>query len=94
VSYVLPSKIQACIESGKRILYVGSLNSDVHLLANAALPPDRYQRVDVGDVNALVNVLHMLEDAIVRERKPKLVRIDRSKDVGAFPPPGIATQRG
>jgi Glycosyl transferase 4-like domain len=93
VGYVVPSKIHACIESGKRILYVGSLNSDVHPLANAALPPDRYQRVDVGDVNALVNVLHMLEDAIVRERKPKLVRIDRS-DVGTFPPPGIATQRG
>ena len=35
VGYVLPSKVHACIESGKRILFIGSPSSDVHLLANA-----------------------------------------------------------
>jgi len=73
VGYVLPSKIHACIESGKRILFVGSANSDVHLLASQALPSDRYFRIDVGDVEGLVHVLSMLERAVAIEldvRKP------------------------
>jgi hypothetical protein len=37
VGYVLPSKIHACIESGKRILFIGSPASDVHHLAAASL---------------------------------------------------------
>ena len=69
VGYVLPSKIHACIESGKRILFVGSQNSDVHLLASRALPSDRYRRVDVGDVDGLVNALHAMERAVMTERK-------------------------
>ena len=60
VGYVLPSKVHACIESGKIILFVGSQGSDVHLLVSEALP-DRYHRVDVGDVNSLVQVLHQIE---------------------------------
>ena len=64
VGYVLPSKIHACIESGKRILFVGSQTSDVHLLASRALPSDKYCRVDVGDVDGLVNALHAMERAV------------------------------
>ena len=30
VGYVLPSKIHACVESGKRLLFVGSERSDIH----------------------------------------------------------------
>jgi hypothetical protein len=67
VGYVLPSKIHACIESEKRILFIGSETSDVHLLASAALPSDRYHRVDVGDVATLVSVLHSIERAITAE---------------------------
>jgi len=63
VGYVLPSKIHSCIESGKNILFVGSASSDVHLLANEALPSHRYCRVDVGDVNGLVEALQVLERA-------------------------------
>ena len=48
VGYVLPSKIHACIDSGKQILFVGSNDSDVHLLASRALPSDRYCRVNVA----------------------------------------------
>jgi hypothetical protein len=70
VGYVLPSKIHACIESGKRILFVGSQDSDVHLLASRALPSNRYHRVDVGDVDRLVTALHQIEHAVIRERKP------------------------
>jgi hypothetical protein len=69
VGYVLPSKIHSYIESGKRILFVGSASSDVHLLASNALPPARYFRVDVEDVNGLVEALHAIERAIVIEKE-------------------------
>jgi hypothetical protein len=45
-------------------------------------------------VNGLVNTLHMLERAIVSERSPRMVRVDRSNIVDAFPQPGIATKLG
>jgi hypothetical protein len=69
VGYVLPSKVHACIESGKRIIFVGKETSDVHLLASAALAPSNYRRVDVGDITGLVKVLHDMESAVVSERK-------------------------
>jgi hypothetical protein len=69
VGYVLPSKIHACIESGKRILFIGSEASDVHLLANSMLPADRYWRVDIGDTEALVAALHSIELSIQAERE-------------------------
>jgi hypothetical protein len=68
VGYVLPSKVHACIESGRRILFVGSQKSDVHVLAREGLGSDRYHRIDVGDVDALVRALHALEAAIMKER--------------------------
>jgi hypothetical protein len=68
VGYVLPSKVHACIDSGKRILFVGSARSDVDHLAKGALSPDMYYRVDVGDVDRLVAVLHALEHAVRTER--------------------------
>jgi hypothetical protein len=68
VGYVLPSKIHACIESGKRILFVGSQDSDVHLLASRALPAGQYYRVDVGNVDGLVNALREMEYAVAQER--------------------------
>jgi hypothetical protein len=82
VGYVLPSKIHACIESGKRILFVGSQSSDVHLLASRALATGRYSRVDVGDVEGLVGALHAMECAVMSARKPPLVpMIDRRASV-------------
>ena len=69
VGYVLPSKVHACIESGKRIIFVGSESSDVHLLANRALSPLNYRRVGVGDVEGLVKVLHDVEAAVANERQ-------------------------
>ena len=68
VGYVLPSKVHACIESGKRIVFVGSESSDIHRLASDAIPSGRYIRVDVGDVGGLVNALHVMERAVVNER--------------------------
>ena len=72
VGYVLPSKIHACIESGKSILFIGSASSDVHLLASQALPKDAYWRVDIGDVGGLVRILHAIETAVVRNRQLRM----------------------
>jgi len=77
VGYVLPSKIHACIESGKRVLFVGSANSEIHLLASHALSGDRYCRVDVGNVEALVEALRRIEAAVKSEHDASIV----SKDV-------------
>jgi hypothetical protein len=68
IGYVLPSKIHACIESRKRILFIGSQDSDVHLLAKEGCQSDKYERVDVGDVDKLVNALFEFEQALLRER--------------------------
>jgi hypothetical protein len=73
VGYVLPSKIHACVDSGKRILFVGSEASDVHLLARQARPQG-YWRVAVGDVDGLVSALHELEQSVVSE--PSLIGSD------------------
>jgi hypothetical protein len=67
VGYVLPSKIHACIESGKRVLFIGSADSDIHLLASHALPAERYCRVEVGDVAGLIEVLRRIEGAVKSE---------------------------
>ena len=68
VGYVLPSKVHACIESGKRIIFVGNERSDVHLLASGALSSLEYLRVEVGDIDGLVKGLHNMEKAIIGER--------------------------
>jgi hypothetical protein len=68
VGYVLPSKIHACIQSGRRILFVGSAQSDVHLLASRALSGNRYRRVEVGDIARLISALEHMERDIANER--------------------------
>jgi hypothetical protein len=60
VGYVLPSKVYACIESAKNILFIGSGRSDVHLLCAARLGSNNYQRVDVGDSEGVAQALHTL----------------------------------
>jgi hypothetical protein len=69
VGYVLPSKVHACIESRKKIIFIGSESSDVHFLASRALSPRDYRRVSVGDLDGLVTVLHEMEWAVVSERR-------------------------
>jgi hypothetical protein len=62
VGYVLPSKVYGCIASGKRVLFVGSAGSDVHLLASRDLPAGRYRRVDVGDPAGVARALERLAE--------------------------------
>jgi hypothetical protein len=60
VGFVMPSKIYACLGSGKPLVFVGSAESDVHLLAGAAGLP--YWRVPCGDPPALAAALEALAD--------------------------------
>jgi hypothetical protein len=71
VGYVLPSKAHACIESGKRLLFVGSERSDVHLLASESVPKEMYWRISVGEVGQLVSALHAIEASVLAERFPE-----------------------
>lgn len=60
VGFVLPSKVYACIDSGRPILFVGSAGSDVHLLCSTRVPAGKYRRVDVGDVQGVIAALDAL----------------------------------
>jgi len=60
VGYVMPSKIYACIESGKPVLFVGSASSDVDLLASPACAG--YWRVPCGDADGFAAVLEDVAD--------------------------------
>jgi hypothetical protein len=59
--YVLPSKVHACIDSGRPVLYIGPASSDVHLLCATRMQASRYQRVDVGDVQGAFEALEKLQ---------------------------------
>lgn len=60
VGYVLPSKVYACVDSGKPILFVGSARSDIHRICSRALAADRYRRVEVGDSTGVASALEQL----------------------------------
>jgi hypothetical protein len=57
VGYVLPSKVHACIRSGRKVLFIGSAESDVHLLCSGHLPPELYRRIDAGDAAGVARAL-------------------------------------
>jgi hypothetical protein len=60
VGYVMPSKIYACVDSGRPTLFVGSAESDVDLLARSAKAG--YWRVPCGDAAAFARVLEEVAD--------------------------------
>ena len=62
VGYVLPSKVYACIASGKPVLFVGSVLSDVHVLCVQGVMPGEYKRADIGDAEAVCTALAELWD--------------------------------
>lgn len=66
---VLPSKIYACLDSGRPILFVGPKSSDVHLLCTQA---ERltYEQVDPADSAGFASALERLADAPTA-RKPR-----------------------
>jgi hypothetical protein len=62
VGYVMPSKIYACLESGRPVLFVGSADSDVDLLARSV--PGGYWRVSCGDAEGFATALEALGGAM------------------------------
>lgn len=57
VGYALPSKVYACIASGKPILFVGSAASDVHRVCVERVPAANYRRAAVGDAEGVARAL-------------------------------------
>ena len=62
VGYVMPSKIYACIESKRPIIFCGSAESDVDLLAREVVPRGDYWRVSCGDPAGFAMALEALAD--------------------------------
>ena len=60
VGYVLPSKVYACAESGRPILFVGSKLSDVDLVCRSTLRPEDYRQVDVSNASGVSAALEIL----------------------------------
>lgn len=69
VGYVMPSKVYACIASGRPILFVGSADSDVHALCIRQLTSARYRRVDVGDADGANRALAFLLGISLQQRQ-------------------------
>ena len=64
VGYVMPSKIYACIDSGRPTLFVGSAEFDVDLLARPA--EAGYWRVPCGDVAGFAEALEQIANSTNR----------------------------
>ncbi len=65
VGYVLPSKVHACIESGRPVLNIGSERSDVHRLCAERMRV-HYRRVNVGDAKSCRAALDDLAEQMDR----------------------------
>ncbi|CAN5259617.1 type 8 capsular polysaccharide synthesis protein Cap8L [soil metagenome] len=62
VGLVMPSKVYGCIESRRPVVYVGSRESDVHLLCSERVASGDYWQLSVGDVQGLAGALEALAD--------------------------------
>lgn len=71
VGYVMPSKVYACLDSGRPIVFVGAEESDVDLLACARAGV--YWRVACGDADGFARTLEQLAD-----RKASIQRAEPS----------------
>ena len=63
VGFVMPSKIYACVASGRPILFVGSADSDVDLIARTGRGD--YWHVVCGDVAGFAAALEGIADAAI-----------------------------
>jgi hypothetical protein len=72
VGYVLPSKIYACLRSGRDILYIGSPESDIHLLCSRTdgRPAGSYLRIAIGDAAGVARALEALADRAEQGGRP------------------------
>lgn len=67
VGYVMPSKIYACLDSRRPIIFVGSAQSDVDLLTRRS--GARYWRIDCGDPVGFAVTLEKLADCRQESRR-------------------------
>ncbi|HZP99728.1 MAG TPA: glycosyltransferase [Reyranella sp.] len=70
VGFVMPSKIYACIETKKPIIFVGSAESDVELLGRPQEAASGFWRVDCGDAEGFARVLEELADRVGKSPLP------------------------
>jgi hypothetical protein len=63
VGFVLPSKVYGCVQSQKDVLFIGSAESDVHLIAKKGLTAHQYSQVQTGDVRGAFAALERLAEA-------------------------------
>lgn len=75
VGFAMPSKVYGCIASRRPILYVGSRDSDVHLLCSQS--GSFYQRVDVGDAAGVADALAAIGDLRVSTDEPRVAEATR-----------------
>ncbi len=70
VGYVIPSKVYACLESKRPIIFVGSADSDVELLSRSSAAG--YWRVACGEPGRFAAALEELADRVHRSeiRRP------------------------
>src|SRR5476651_85062 len=68
VGFVMPSKIYACIDSGRPIIFVGSATSDVDLLARRATQP--YWQISCGNPAGFAASLEDLSDKAGKSLRP------------------------
>jgi hypothetical protein len=80
--YVLPSKIYACLDSGKPIMYVGPEQSDVHHLATRH--DTKYWHAPSGDVESCLAALTAI--AALKSAPAKTYRQDIEGYLKAAPP--------
>ena len=77
VGFVLPSKVYACIESQRPLLFVGSNESDVFLLAQSRLPRESFYHVNVGNADCITSALESIASNARRKSSP-LVNSEQS----------------
>jgi len=104
VGFVLPSKVYGCIESGRDVLYIGSDESDIHLLCKEAFAEDRenavsplatrhsplYSHAPVGDIDSVVMALEEIADRA--ESGTSLSSQRTHQSVAGFEPFGSVTR--
>jgi hypothetical protein len=79
---VLPSKVYACIASGRPILFVGPKNSDVHLLCSRARSTT-YERVEPGDSDGFATAIERLSRQA--QSKPDRLTLEDERSATAGP---------
>jgi hypothetical protein len=71
---VLPSKVYACIESRRPILFVGPATSDVHVLCMRS-EQLLYRRIEPGDANGFAEALEYFADQDTASPKGLLLKL-------------------